>query len=101
VIGELVEQGITQEELERTVMQLKSSVLMGLESTSSRMSTIARNEMTYGRSISEDEIAAGFDAVTCESVLDMARKVLDKTKMSFSAVGKIRTEEEYKNALGL
>ena len=31
----------------------------------------------------------------------MARKVLDKTKMSFSAVGKIRTEEEYKNALGL
>ena len=101
VIREIVEQGITQEELERTVTQLKSSVLMSLESTSSRMSTIARNEMTYGRAISEDEISAGFDAVTCESVLDMARSIFDMDKMSFSAVGKIRSAEEYKQALGL
>ena len=101
VIREILEQGITQEELERTVTQLKSSVLMSLESTSSRMSTIARNEMTYGRAITEDEISAGFDAVTCESVLDMAKQIFDMDRMSFSAVGKIRSAEEYRKALGL
>ena len=101
VIREILETGITQEELERTVTQLKSNVLMGLESTSSRMSTLARNEFAYGRAVSEDEITRGFDAVTRESVLEVARQVFDCSQMSFSAVGKVRDAAEYKKALGM
>ena len=101
VIREILENGITQEELERTVTQLKSNVLMGLESTSSRMSTLARNEFAYGRAVSEDEITRGFDAVTRESVLEVARQVFDFSQMSFSAVGKVRDAAEYKKALGM
>ncbi len=101
VIDELLRDGITEEELKRTVTQLKSSILMGLESTTSRMSTIARNEMAFGRAVTEDEISRGFDAVTREGVLELAREIFKKENMSFSAVGRVRTEEEYKKALGL
>lgn len=100
VIDELLRDGVTQDEVSRTVTQIKSNVLMGLESTTSRMSTMARNEFVYGRAITEDEISAAFDAVTPESVLEVAREILDFNKLSFSAVGKVRERDEYKKALG-
>lgn len=101
VIDELLRDGVTEDEVSRTVTQLKSNILMGLESSASRMNQIAMNEMTFGRAVSEDEVIAGFDAVTPESVLDIAKKVLDHNNMSFSAVGKMRNAGEYKKALGM
>ena len=92
-------EGITAEELCRTQEQLKSTVLMGLESTSSRMSAIARNELTYGRYIPEDEIVAGLDAVTLEAVTALAGEVLDWDRMSFAAVGNIDTKQAYLDIL--
>jgi len=101
VIAELLEKGVTGQEVQSAVTQLKSGILMGLESTTSRMSTIARNEFVYGRAVDEDEIARGFDAVTPESVLRVAKDVFDHTQLSFAAVGKVRGEDEYKQALDL
>ncbi|MBQ2692338.1 MAG: insulinase family protein [Clostridia bacterium] len=101
VVDEILRDGVTESELERTKTQLKSSILMSLESTTSRMSTMARNEMVYGRPITEEEIANGFDAVTLESVHNVAKCIFDWAGASFSAVGKVREESEYKEALGL
>ena len=101
VIDEFLKCGVTKDEVERTVTQLKSNILMGLESSASRMNLIAQNEMTFGRAVSEDEVIAGFDAVTPESVLELAKDVFDYGRMSFSAVGKVRSAEEYKKALGM
>lgn len=98
-IKEMLENGVTEDEVRRTVTQLKSNLLMGLESTTSRMNIIAQNEFAYGRAVSEDEVIAGFDAVTPESVLATARRLLDFDAMSFSAVGKVRDAEEYKKVL--
>ena len=99
VIKEMLENGVTEDEVRRTVTQLKSNLLMGLESTTSRMNVIAQNEFAYGRAVSEDEVIAGFDAVTPESVLAAARRLRDFDAMSFSAVGKVRDAEEYKKVL--
>ena len=99
VIKDMLENGVTEDEVRRTVTQLKSNLLMGLESTTSRMNVIAQNEFAYGRAVSEDEVIAGFDAVTPESVLAAARRLLDFDAMSFSAVGKVRDAEEYKKVL--
>ncbi len=101
VIAELLEKGVSEQEVKSAVTQLKSGVLMGLESTTSRMSTIARNEFVYGRAVGEDEIIRGFEAVTPASVLEVARQVFDHAQLSFSAVGKVRGAGEYKAALGL
>ena len=98
-IGRLVCDGLTQEELSRSVEQLKANVVMGLESTSSRMMSLARSEMTYGHEQTPEDIIAGFDAVTRESVTELARQVLDYSRVSLSAVGQVKDEQAYLAAL--
>ena len=94
-------EGISDAELQRTREQLKTSLLMGMESTISRMNAMARNEMTYGRHVSEDELVAGVDAVTKEDVQALACRLLDFSRASFSAVGQVDSEEAYRKTLGL
>jgi len=88
-------QGVTEAELSRTKEQLKAGLLMGLESTISRMSSMARSEMLYGTEVPVEELVAGLEAVTCADVRDLAQTVLDFGQMSFSAVGSVAKEEEY------
>lgn len=92
-------EGITPEELTRTKEQLKTNVLMGMESTTSRMSAIARSELNYGRYVDEDEIVAGLDRVTRDDVAELAQSVLDFDRLSFSAVGNVAGQEVYLEAL--
>lgn len=101
VLRDIKENGVTQQELQRNITQLKSNVLMGLENNSARMTTMARNEFVYGRQISEEEISRGFDSVTRQQVHEMAQRIFDFSRMSFSAVGKVREEIEYKKVLGM
>lgn len=104
ILEELVllkERGITPQELSRTKEQLKSSLLMGLESTNARMTAIARSEMTYGRDRSPEETVAALEAVTAEDVAALAQELLDFEKMSFSAVGNVSSAEEYRAMLAL
>jgi len=91
--------GVTAVELQRTKEQLKANVLMGLENTISRMSTVARNELIYGRAVSEEEIVRGIDAVTADSIAELSARVMDFEQMSFSAVGNVADEDTYLNLL--
>lgn len=99
VIAEFLESGCTQEELDRTITQLKANLLMGLEGTTARMNGMARNEFLYGRQVEPEELIAGLEAVTCDDVLQLARELLRDEVLSFSAVGKVRSEEEYRALL--
>ena len=49
---------------------------LALESTSSRMSRLARNAIVHGRQISAEEIEARFDAVDRAAVERLARELL-------------------------
>ena len=90
-----VRDGVTREELSRTKEQLKTSLLMALESTNSRMSSMARNEMTYGRDQTPEETVERLEAVTTDDVHRLARQLLDFDNMSFSAVGSVSAKEDY------
>ncbi|MCI5616077.1 MAG: insulinase family protein [Clostridia bacterium] len=94
-------EGVTEEELSRTKEQLKTSLLMGLESTNTRMSALARSEMTYGVYRSPEETAEALDAVTREDVLALAREVLDFDQASFAAVGNVSPAADYLTRLEL
>lgn len=95
ILEEIKEKGVTTEELRRTREQLKSTLLMGMESTSSRMNVIARNEMIYGREVSEDELIEGIDSVNSEDVQALAQRVFDFDTASLSVVGTIGKKSEY------
>jgi predicted Zn-dependent peptidase len=78
---------LSEEELQRTKDYLKGSMLLSLESTTSRMSNLARQEMVFGRHLSLDEIAAGIDAVTADDVLSVARDIFIGDRLALTALG--------------
>ncbi len=78
---------ITAEELQRAKDYLKGSLLLGLESSGSRMSNIARQEIYYGRYISLDKVAAKIDAVTQDDVSQVARELFQPERLAVTVLG--------------
>lgn len=99
VIRDFIQSGITADELSRAREQSKASVLMGLESTQSRMSHLGRSTLLSGKVLTPDEIIASYDAVTEEQVLTLARDIFDFDRISLSAVGRVGTAEDYQAIL--
>lgn len=81
------EEPLTVEELQRAKDYLKGSMLLGLESTSSRMSNLARQEMYFGRQVSLDEIARRIDAVAVEDVQRVANELLNPDRIGLTILG--------------
>ena len=81
------EDGLTPEELERTKLMIRGSLLMSMESTNSRMMRLGRQEMTYGRAIPPEEILARYDAVTGDDIRRVAQGRLDPETINVTAIG--------------
>ena len=79
-----------EEELQRAKDYLKGSLMLSLESTSSRMANLARQEMVFGRYMSLDEIVAGIDAVTSDDVQSVAREILAGDRIALTALGPLK-----------
>jgi predicted Zn-dependent peptidase len=80
---------LADDELQRAKDYLKGSTLLGLESTMSRMSNLARQEMYFGRHMSMDEIAQQVDAVTAEDVLQVAQELFDPGRIGLTVLGPV------------
>ncbi|MDP9728894.1 M16 family metallopeptidase [Alicyclobacillus tolerans] len=85
-VARFAEQGLSEEELNKGKAQLKGSMMLGLESTSSRMSRLGKNELLLRRSISIEETLAAIDAVRTEDVLRVSRQLLQHP-FAISTVG--------------
>ena len=91
--------GPTRDELGRCREQLKTNLLMSLESTSARMNHIGRSELAFGRVIPPEEIVQRYDAVTGEDVQRVAQQLLRFDQVSLCAVGQVRSEDGYRALL--
>ena len=100
-IDEFLQSGPTEEEFIRSREQSKANVLMGMETTTSRMSNMARNELVLGRDVPPQEMVERIGAVTPDGLISLARQLMDINKMSFAAVGQVSDEDVYRKALGL
>ncbi len=81
------ESPVTEEELLRAKNHLKGSLMLSLESTSSRMSNLARQELYFHRFSSLDEISASIDAVTREEVQSLAREFFQPDQIAATVLG--------------
>ena len=99
MIREFLAQGPTDEELERAREQSKANVIMGLESTQARMSHAGRSLLFTGEILTPEQIIAAYDAVTRQDVMDLARDLFRWDRASLSAVGQVRSAEEYRALL--
>lgn len=79
--------GLTEQELKRAKTQLRSDLLLGLESMRNRTSRNAYGELFYGRQLEVEEICRDIDKVTPEEVKKLARDLLSADKLSLAVVG--------------
>jgi predicted Zn-dependent peptidase len=101
--GELLRAGdtITDAELARARAQLKASILMGLESTSSRAEQIASQLMIFGRPIPPEEIVAKIEAVDRAAVARIAQSMLGHvpTVAALGPLGRVEAFERIRERL--
>jgi predicted Zn-dependent peptidase len=85
----LKKDGVTADELRRSKDHLKGSLMLSLESTSSRMNRLARHEMRFGAFMSVDEMLGAIDAVRMEDVDALIHRVLDEEQLSLMTLGTV------------
>ncbi|HZD40693.1 MAG TPA: pitrilysin family protein [Terriglobales bacterium] len=78
---------VNEDEIQRTQGQLVGSMMLGLESTDSWMSHIARNEIYFGQSITPDEICRNIRRVTRDQVVELAQGLFRPEAMALSLLG--------------
>ena len=87
-------EAVSPEEVDRARAQLKASLLMALESTSSRAEQLARQLMVFGRPVPVAETIERVEAVDGEAVIRTARRLI-ASRPTFATLGRIAKVETY------
>jgi predicted Zn-dependent peptidase len=87
VLRELKKTGVTEEELRRAKDHLKGSLMLSLESTSSRMNRLAKHEMHLGSFLTMDAMLAAIDTVRHEEVQTLLAELLDEDRLALTTLG--------------
>jgi predicted Zn-dependent peptidase len=99
-VGELIDVVITElrrvkdeplggDELRRAKDHLKGSLMLNLESTSSRMSHIARQEIYFDRQFGLDETLEGVERVTSDDIQRVARDLFASDSLAATVLGAV------------
>lgn len=82
-------EGLSPKELDRAKEHLKGTMVLGLESTISRMSYIAKSEFYYNRIITIDEIFDKVDKVTLDDIIKLANQYFRDEYLTLTIIGDV------------
>jgi predicted Zn-dependent peptidase len=85
----LCDQGVPEDELRRAKDHLKGSLALSLESTSARMSNLARQELFFGRFFTVDEMVESIEQVTADEVQGIAREFFCGRQVGATVLGRL------------
>lgn len=80
---------LSDEELTRAKDQLKGNILMGLESSNSRMANLARQEMYFHQFFTAEEVILRVEAVTAEQIQAMAQRLFISDRIAVTLLGRL------------
>jgi len=86
---QLKQEPVHDEEVRRAKDHLKGSLMLSLESTSSRMSNLARQEMYFGRFFSLDELVESIEQVHAADVQRIAQQFFDPRQIALTVLGNL------------
>lgn len=86
---ELKSKPLPEEEVRRAKDQLKGSLMLSLESSTSRMSNLARQEMYFDRFFTLDETINLIESVSAEQLYDMSNQLFQADKIAVTALGNL------------
>lgn len=82
VLRELGDRPVSVRELNRAREQVIGSMVLGMESMSTRMNRLGKDELTFGRSISVRSLVQNLEQVTPEKVRELAAKYLSPDSLA-------------------
>jgi predicted Zn-dependent peptidase len=85
----LKEETVSDVELKRAKDQVKSNMVIGLESSGSRMANLARQQMYFGRFFGVDEMMEEIEAVTTADVQELAQELFQPETMALTLLGNL------------
>lgn len=85
----VVSESVPEDELKLAKDQAVSSILLGLESSSARVSALARQEIIHGRRISTEETIAKIEAANSDDLQRVARKFFTSESLALGALGNL------------
>lgn len=96
-----VRRAVDEEEVTRAKAQLKASILMSLESTSSRCEQLARQMLIYGRPVPTEETVEKVDRVTAADVTRVADRLFSSipTVSAIGPLGRLENAEAFAGRL--
>lgn len=90
---------VTERQVEIAKEKLISSLIMSREQPQSKLSAMGYSLLFTGEFADDDEIIRRIKAVSLEKVKAVAEKYINTDEMSFTAVGRVKTEDEYRKIL--
>jgi predicted Zn-dependent peptidase len=85
----LKNQDVPDEEVRRAKDQLKGSLMLSLESSTARMSNLARQEMYFDRFYGLDELIEKIEGVTVEDLREMANEFFRSESIAVTVLGNL------------
>jgi predicted Zn-dependent peptidase len=83
----LVREPVPEDELQRAKEHLKGRTILGMESTSSRMTRLGKGVLTETEILSVDELAERIEAVTSEQLVELAAEIYRPEALSVVGIG--------------
>jgi len=80
---------VSADELRRSKDQLKGSLMLSLESSTARMSNLARQEMYFDRFFSMDEMIEKIEAVTAKQLKELAEEFFQTETIYVTVLGNL------------
>ena len=85
----VVNESVPDEELQLAKDQALSSILLGLESSSARVSALSRQEIIHGRRITPEETIEKIEAVNAEDLQRVAQQYFRSETLALGALGNL------------
>ncbi len=81
------------EELEKAKNQIKSQLVLSLESTSARMMRLGRSVMAEQKILTIDEVIKKINEVNAEKIKNLAQKLFKPSRIVLTAIGPLKESE--------
>ncbi len=80
---------ISGQEIRDAKDHLKGSLMLSLESTSSRMSNLAKQDIYFGHQFTMEDLLKGIESVSAEDLQALANRLFNSSGCTLAALGKL------------
>lgn len=98
-IDEIKKNSFTEKEIYKSKEQLKGNYILGLESTSSRMSSYGRSELLNGSIDTSKQIIDKINRIDKNSINRLIKKIFDYDKINIAYIGNLKNSDKIKKDL--